>query len=155
MAIDNFITKEFKAIIQNRNIDLNYSVLRNTNYWFQIFSARFLEMHNIQGEREKTDLIFLDILIEKDIINSGFLLDFNYSPQKDELENIVLTNASKRLFKKETMEDGTLKSSNPTYISGDVFVTPAKQVVNINIYYVTLTGEIPESKPVSSESAEP
>lgn len=135
------LTKIFKIIIQWQNWDLDYYSLRNTNYWFQIFSARFLDMHNVQGERAQTDLIFLDILSNKDVLYSGFLLDFNYSSNKDQLENIVLHSARKRHVHKPTDNTNAIEPGRISHIPGDVFVIPAQTIENINIYYLSVEGE--------------
>jgi hypothetical protein len=134
-------TKALKIIIQRSNKDLDWYSLRNTNYWFQIFSARYLDIHDIQGEREKTDIIFLDILSTKDIIYSGFLVDFNYSPSKDLLENIVLRSVRKRCIYKPQNSSIAIEQGAISEIPGDVLLIPANCIENINIYYVNLVDE--------------
>lgn len=138
VLISFFSAKYFKYVIQKNNIDLNYYSFRNTNHWFQVFSARYLESTGVQGEREKTDLLYLDILADGDIIYSGFLIDFNYSPEKDKLENIVLVNARKRGFHLSTDHNNPILTGRPADIPGDVLLIPAEKIININIYYMNI-----------------
>lgn len=45
-----FSSKVFKRIARIFNWDINYFSLRNVNYWFLIFSARYLESAGVQGD---------------------------------------------------------------------------------------------------------
>lgn len=129
--------KILRRIVRKDNYDLKYPILANTNYWFHIFNARYLEEKNIQGTQQNTDIIWVDALIENEIIYSGFLIDFNYSAQKDALENIVLRDAVKIICNHTT--DGVMNNnitSDPHIIPGDIFVLPMTKMVNINLYYI-------------------
>lgn len=75
-------------------------MFRQYNYWFIIFSGRYLETAGIPGDEEDADLIYMDLLCDNEIMYSGILTDFNYSPHKDELENIILENVKKELILK-------------------------------------------------------
>ena len=132
-----FASKVFKWYVRSRNLDLKYYTLKNTNYWFHIFHARYLEEKGIQGKQVNTDLIWVDVLFDNDVIYSGFLIDFNYSSQKDELENIVLRDTVK-IICNHTIEgaDDDNITSEPQRIPGDIFVLPMKKMVNINVYYI-------------------
>lgn len=145
-------TKAFKHTIEYLNIHINYNSFRNANYWFELFSAKYLDRTNVKGQQKTTDLIFVDVLTDAEIIYSGFLRDFNYSPQKDELENIIITSTTKRIFsisenhdklegekKEKAIENTKVNNNKPLQISGDAFVIPASKIVNINIYYIKLT----------------
>src|SRR4029077_1899875 len=56
------VAKLVKRFVQSHNYDINYFSLRNMNYWYIVFSARYLEGANIKGRQADTDLVFLDVL---------------------------------------------------------------------------------------------
>ena len=135
-----FMAKGFKYWVRRRNFDINFFSLKNTNYWFYVFSGRYLDTKGVQGTEAETDLIVLDVLTNSNIIYSGILLDFNYSPLKDELQNIILGAACKRSFEKEGKDEHAEHSTGtPTLIPGDVFIIPMSKVVNININYISIS----------------
>ncbi|HSN07706.1 MAG TPA: hypothetical protein VLS85_01650 [Hanamia sp.] len=135
-----FMAKGFKSWVRRRNFDINFFSLKNTNYWYYVFSGRYLDTKGVQGTEAETDLIVLDILTNSNIIYSGILLDFNYSPLKDELQNIVLGSAYKRSFEKEDKNENSGQSTGiPTLIPGDVFIIPMSKIVNININYISIS----------------
>jgi hypothetical protein len=149
----HFGTKLTKKIILDRNLDLRFHGLRSANFWYLIFSARYLEFKRT-GARDLTDLIWVDVMVSRDMVYSGFIIDFEYSSSKDELETITLTNASKRTYRKlenlQVISKGVssqslaplthhpLKLDTPRQIQGDAFVILAKDILNINLYYVEL-----------------
>jgi hypothetical protein len=126
------LTKQLKHKIRENNLDMNFGFLQNSNYWFNIFSARYLETANIDGRQSDTDLILLDARVKGNIIYSGILYDFNYSQTKDELENIVLKSTVKRIY--DHKED----NSNPIAIPGVVFIIPNSEIININVHYLNV-----------------
>lgn len=138
--------KLFKRLIEVRDVNLNFNAFKNSHYWYQIFSAKYLDVNKVAGERNSTDLIFVDILTDGDILYSGFVIDFNYSPQKDELENIVIKSTYKRSFNKEDKENrievSAIESSrrhttgSPHNIPGDAFVIPFSKILNVNVHYI-------------------
>lgn len=141
-----FITKWIKRLFIRNNYDLIYHGLRTSNFWFYTFSARTLERSRV-GEYDETDLLYVDILSKKDIVYSGFLYDFEYSPSKDKMETITLRSATKRTYQKKGKETNEtknkdeekqheLKHSEPRLINGDAFIMLWEDVVNINIYYI-------------------
>jgi hypothetical protein len=134
------MAKGFKSWVRRRNFDINFFSLKNTNYWFYVFSGRYLDTNGVQGTEAETDLIVLDILTNSNIIYSGILLDFNYSPLKDELQNIILGSTCKRSFEKEDKDENPEHSTGiATLIPGDVFIIPMSKVVNININYISIS----------------
>lgn len=135
-----FSAKVFKNIATKFNLNINFHSLRNTNYWFNIFSAKYLEGRDIQGKESDTDLIVLDVLTETNIIYSGILIDFNYSPIKDELENIILDSTYKRSFeKKDVTENQGHTTGLPSFIAGDAFLIPMNKIRNINVNYIKIS----------------
>lgn len=125
MVIAWGLAKGFKNFVARYNYDTNFYSLRNINYWFYVFSGRYLEGEGVQGTQAGTDLIILDVLTNSNIIYSGILLDFNYSPERDELENVILDSTYKRNFEKNKEEENPEHSTDvPTLIPGDAFVIP-------------------------------
>jgi len=131
------LTKLVKRFVLSKNLDMKYNFLRASNYWFLVFSARYLDKR-IKGKKADTDLIYVDILATKDIIYSGFLFDFHYDPEKGELQYLVLKTAAKRTYIKTEGEEHKLKLGEESFINGDAFLIPAKEVININVYYIQL-----------------
>jgi len=142
------ISKLAKTIVRKNNLDLKYHSLNYTNYWFFIFSGRFFIEQNTDKLSENVDLIWVDVLLDNDVIYSGFLIDFYYSSKENELETLILKNAQKIICNHSS--DGiTNKSvtSDPQDIPGDFFILPMNKMVNINVYYINYknTDEIPSA----------
>ena len=136
--------KLFKNIVAKYHLDINVFSLRNTNYWFNIFSGKYLEVNDVQGSQSDTDLIVLDVLTDTNIIYSGILIDFNYSPVKDELENIILDSTYKRTFdKKNDNENQGHTTGTPSLIPGDAFIIPMSNIRNINLNYIKISDDKP------------
>ncbi|OIR06977.1 hypothetical protein GALL_108840 [mine drainage metagenome] len=130
------ISKFFKYIINLLRLNINYNAFRNYNYWFYIFSDNYSEgMRKIF--RDGSDLIYLDVMVTSDVIYCGILIDFNYSPHKDVLENIVLEGAKRRVVDKENSK---IKEAIP--IPGDILVINMKDVLNINVKYLKISAFI-------------
>lgn len=142
VIITFFLSKLFKSYIQNNNYDLIYHSLKSTSYWFHMFGGRHLEEPGIRGTVTEIDFIFLDVLTKNHFLYSGRLVDFNYSPYKDELENIVLGNSFKRRLIGEDIDPHNCKMTESKSIEGDVLVIEASSILNINISYIKLTGEL-------------
>jgi hypothetical protein len=147
-----FITKFFRRIVLDNNLDIKIHSLRTANYWFLIFSARYLEA-NKKGRKQQTDVLWVDVMVADSMVYSGYLYDFEYSPSKDELETLTLMYASKRTYKKwdqlslskpeqplraATPQPHPLKLDAPRPIQGDAFVILAKEIININVYYINI-----------------
>ena len=122
------LTKFVKRLIVRFNLDINFHALRINNYWYQVFSSRYLEVRNVQGTKDQTDIIYLEVLVKTNVIYSGILTDFNYNPQKDELENIVLINAE---------VSKPAKTAQGHSIEG-VLIIPNTEIKNISINYVSV-----------------
>jgi len=140
IALSWFFAKVFKTIATKYNLNINFHSFRNTNYWFNIFSAKYLEGQDIQGKESDTDLIVLDVLTDTNIIYSGILIDFNYSSVKDELENIILDSTYKRSFEKRDVNENEGHTTGlPSFIPGDAFVIPMNKIRNINVNYIKIS----------------
>ena len=132
-------TKKFKSWIKNNNYDIDIPFWKTANYWTNIFSARVLEKYGVQGTRDETDLILIDVLTKKDIIYTGILRDYNFVNDKDELECIILSQAVKRTFKKEDEDPHPKRTTGkPLPVNGDALIIPMQEVVNMNIQFVSL-----------------
>lgn len=143
------LSKIFKWFVQKKNFDLKYNSLRTTSYWFHMFGGRHLEEDGNTRRMSEMDIIYVDILTEDHFLYSGRLADFNYSPQKDELENIILANAQKRRvngINEEKKDPGFTESK---IIPGEVLLIRASTILNINIIYARLTeneNDVPNNK---------
>lgn len=129
--------KIFKYVVHGLRLDMKFHFLRNANHWFVIFNKKYIvnsKAHNKQ--KQKVDLIMVDVFVKPDIIYSGALIDFNYSPVKDELENVILFLAKRRKILNNSNADKTPNVTTPIDIPGDILVLPMKDVVNINIRYL-------------------
>jgi hypothetical protein len=83
-------------------------------------------------------------MINEDVIYCGILIDFNYSPEKDELENIVLQGTKRRMIDKDS------KVSSPVEVPGDIFVINMKDVMNINVKFMNIS-DLVEVQPVEQQ----
>lgn len=138
------LTKAAKRLITANLYDLTHNGLRTSNFWFYIFSARTLERKR-KGEFDATDILYVDVLSKQDIVYSDFLIDFEYSRSKDQLEVLRLRNATKRTYLiPEDAPEGerfhSLKHAEPRLINGDSLVLLWTEIVNINISYIKITG---------------
>jgi hypothetical protein len=141
-------TKVAKRIIVDNNWDITFHSLRTSNFWFLIFSGRYLDA-NKKGRRKNTDIIWVDVMVPEQMVYSGYLFDFEYSPGKDKLETITLKNASKRTYRKSLTDEDRkeadnkeqnhpLKLDKPRPIQGDAFVILAEEILNLNLYYLNI-----------------
>ena len=125
------LAKGLKALARVTQWNININGFRNFNYWFYIFSAKYSE--GGRAGKNDTDLLYVDVMVNPEVIYCGILIDFNYSPQKDELENIVLEGAKRRMIDKDNAGVG-----KAIPIPGDIFVVNMKDVLNINVKYLTI-----------------
>ena len=52
------VGKAMKFLVERKHLDVQFQALRTTNYWYQIFSGRYLERIGAQGNVKKIDFIF-------------------------------------------------------------------------------------------------
>lgn len=140
-----FIGKLIKHFVFKYKIDRTFYSLRLTNYWYEIFSARNFE----SKVTERIDMIFLDVLVKNNIVYSGILKDFNYSKYKDSLENVILTSTARSILHECDDDNGkkNLRVGNRSNVSGDIFVIPGEQILNINVTYVKVSTTNESSTP--------
>lgn len=137
--------KLLRYIVRTNRWDISFNGFTNYNYWFYIFSDAYSEGSR-KNDRRSHDLIYVDVMTALDVIYCGILIDFNYSPEKDELENIVIEGARRR-----TVDKQDAKVLPPIPVPGDILVINMKDVLNINVKYL----EISESKTQSSQPESP
>ena len=133
------IIKIFKYVVHKFGLDRKYNFLRNANHWFTIFNKE------IPGQ--EIDIMILDVFVKPDIIYTGYLIDFNYSPVKDQLENIVLQYARRRRIITKEEQDETPKVSPPLPIPGNILVLLMDDIININIRYVRVQQLVAQISP--------
>lgn len=144
-SISYILVKSFKFCVHELGLDMKYNFLRNANHWFLLFNKKYIVSSSIHNrQKEEIDLIVVDIFFKPDIIYSGVLIDFNYSPIKDELENVILFLAKRRKIINSNGDDKPSNVSNPKEIPGDILVLPMKDVVNINIRYLKVEENVKE-----------
>lgn len=129
-----YLGKFARGTSQKKKWHLNFNLFNTTNSWCIIFSAEYLDKIGVPGESRDVDVLYVDVLTNSNIIYSGFLREYFYSPHHDRLESIVLFRARKKQFS----EDG---SSEFRPIQGGNFVIPADQIKNLNIFYLNIEDE--------------
>ncbi len=135
------IVKIIKYLVHKHELDKRWPILINSNHWFIIFNKEYAYViKNIKKkERKKIDWQVVDVFVAPNIIYSGILVDFNYSPEKDELENIVLTIAKKRRVTDLTSFENKFDVGETVSIPGEFFVISMKNVLNINVNYISIS----------------
>jgi hypothetical protein len=136
VVISYVVVKICKYFIHLLQFDTKYAFLRNANYWFSIFNKKSAIDKSSKKQRV-IDFVMLDVYVKPDIIYSGVLIDFNYSPVKDELVSLVLAFAKRRKIIILPNSEQTPNVSPPLSVPGDTLILPMQDVVNINIRYVT------------------
>lgn len=143
--ISYIFVKICKYIIHALKLDMQYHFLRNANHWFLLFNKDYFINSKINNKKQEIDLIMVDVFVKPDIIYSGILIDFNYSPIKDELENLVLFLAKRRKILNNEKIDNTPHVTSPIEIPGDFLVLYMSDIININIRYLQLQEKTKES----------
>ncbi|HYE54018.1 MAG TPA: DUF6338 family protein [Chitinophagaceae bacterium] len=134
VAMSWLFAKTARQLLLRTNFDFRIEGLSAQNYWYILFKGRYIEN---QGMDLKTiDFIFIDVLTDTGSIYSGILEDYNYNQQKDMLENIIISEVRRRELIKDPENEGRKKIGPPVAVPGDVFVIPAKNILNINVSYV-------------------
>lgn len=122
------------------------------NEWYQVFEGNIL---NASGERYNIDniaIVYVDVLSntkEATVIYSGILVNYYYKPKSTELDYLVLQGAQRRDFRKELINDTdaaqstkgahySKETSAPVRIPGEYFIVPMKEVLNVNVSYVSV-----------------
>jgi len=172
-ALSYISVKFFKAVVHALNWDLKFNVLSNANHWYLIFNkqyaSRILHLQNTRqlsgkskpGERSdqsnEIDFIIIDAYVAPDLLYSGVLTDFNYSPQKDELEDIHLIFCRRRKLSNTTKPMEPHCTSTMEIIPGELFVLPMKTIINLNIRYIVIdkTNGIGNTSRMTDQLADP
>lgn len=139
------LVKLSKYYIHKFSLDYRFNFLNNCNHWFKLFHKKYISNFGNKNI-DDIDVLYVDVFLLPDIIYSGVLIDFNYSPRKDELENIVLNFAKRRKVNEIEIKDiegkpgtgKTIQVSPAVSIPGEILVLPMKNAININIKYIKL-----------------
>lgn len=145
----------FSRIIRLLKWDIKFKMLQYKNVWHYIFSGeisrfkKFKDQFEINIYNNKKNTFYppyVDILISKngrDVLYSGFLLDYEVDQSETSQLNKVYLKRPKRYKRKE---DGTTEEIN---IPGDLFILNTEGMINLNIrYYPVLLeeGEVKKSR---------
>ncbi len=131
----------FRKILIITKWHAKYPVLNLYNKWWYLFNGYYNEI-------EETDLIFIDVVVDTKagtVIYSGYLANFDFT--NGELERVYLTDTLKRDFSsvgsRDVPEQGL--NNNETYeIPGDIFSIAYKNILNINIHFITIDNSLEE-----------
>lgn len=112
------------------------SILRFRNHWNYYFNGEIKGFKSYKGVIQGTILeVRSDILVrienEEPRLYSGILRDYTIN-DKHELEYVYLTKTS--IYKRDTSQN---QKRSVKMIPGDVFIVSAKDIININIHYIT------------------
>jgi hypothetical protein len=119
-----FAGKAVKKLVFLYRFDRRAAGLVNYNYWYSIFSLKFIP--------QEVDLIYIDVMVPGNLLYSGILYDFEYSPKTDSLEMLVLKGATRRKIDEEG------KVADAIDIPSDMFIIKATEMMNINVRYISL-----------------
>ena len=108
-------------------------MLMGKNIWFRLFTGTTL---GTKREGEQVSILVEALVETKEatVIYSGLLKSYELTANSDELASITLTTCFRRDMRKEpqSMEYGELIP-----IRGDVFTINGKNIININVFYMT------------------
>lgn len=148
VSISYCFVKVCKYFIHKWHLHLLVPFLNNANHWFLIFNKNSI-IDPVTKKKKEIDFIIVDVFVKPDIIYTGILKDFNYSPFKDELENIIIYTAKRRkitTLKNDNDEEVTCVS-NAVDVPGDILVLTMSDIININIRYVLFEEKIKTPTP--------
>ncbi len=122
-----------KFLVRKTRIDRKFKILRFQNYWHYILSGEILDFPRIDGEPSLIEFTWVDIIVNsgsRTILYSGFLEEYNLTNTGNGLENIIISNFSRKVIYSDK------KSYSRFYkISGDFLIIPASKIENIDITY--------------------
>jgi len=123
-------------------------ILNLYNKWWYVFNGYY---NNI----EETDLIFVDLVVDtkdRTVIYSGFLLNFDFV--NGDLERLYLKDTLKRDFIKSSTQDAseqTTSTTEPYEIPGDLFSIAYKNILNINVHFISIDNSLEEIQQLPDE----
>lgn len=127
------------------------------NKWYRLLESGSADAREIKNNIE---FVFVDILLatrDANILYSGIVKNYYFQPLSKELGHIVLGGgAVRRELKTEYSENQQAEPANPFYvreiIPSDLFVIPAKDIINLNIFYIART---PQTSDINADSKKP
>jgi hypothetical protein len=119
------------------------------NEWYEALEGQVLVIRNKEHASLRIDAVYIDVLAntkESSILYSGFIRKYYFKPRSSELDFLVLGHAKKRdIGNAYRRDDHHLESvlydhdaNDPVQIKGDCFIIPMKEVLNINVTYISL-----------------
>jgi len=122
------------GLVRALRVDRWLTVLRFKNHWNYYFNGEIKGFKSYKGVIRGSILeVRSDILVrienEEPRLYSGVLRDYTIN-DNHELEYVYLTKTS--IYKKESGPNRSIKM-----IPGDIFIVSAKDIININIHYIT------------------
>lgn len=118
-----------------------FPILNLYNKWWYVFNGYY---NNI----EETDLVFVDLVVDtkdRTVIYSGFLINFDFV--NGDLERLYLKDTMKRDFIKGSSDEAseqTTSNAVPYGIPGDLFSIAYKNILNINVHFISIDNELEE-----------
>lgn len=125
------------GLVRILRVDRWLTVLRFRNHWNYYFNGEIKGFKSYKGVIHGSILeVRADILVrienEEPRLYSGVLRDYTIN-DNHELEYVYLTKTT--IYKKES--DSQNRSRSIKMIPGDVFIVSAKDIININLHYIT------------------
>ena len=132
-------------IVKNKRLSEKIVALLGAgNEWYELFDGKYATLN--------FDMILLNVVTgskESTLIYTGYLENYYFQTKSTELDYIVLTQATRRDLRKQSLTEQALgESERASFYSnepgvaislpGDVIVIPAKEILNINITYLQL-----------------
>jgi hypothetical protein len=136
-----------RRVVRLFKLDIMFNFLRLNNDWDYVFSGEILDFPAVPGESENIELIKIDALVksqEGTMIYSGILHDYFLSKDNG-LDRIYLKQVYRRKLEHDLPAGGRseLQTLDERYyqMPGDLFIILYRDVVNMNITYLTFEEE--------------
>lgn len=126
------------------------------NEWYEVFEGIVFDPVNGEKRTRNVDIIYVNILSgtkESTILYSGVLVNYYYKPRSSELDYLVLQKATRRDLRKEYISNAdtatatakinyySAATSKPVKIPGEYFIIPVREILNINVSYISIATE--------------
>ncbi|MDB5023597.1 MAG: hypothetical protein JWP78_1352 [Mucilaginibacter sp.] len=141
----------FRQILLWTGWHAKYPVLNLYNKWWYLFNGFY------NGIKDP-DLIFIDLVVdtnESTVIYSGYLANFDFT--NGELERVYLQDTLKREFigtGKTGQDANEVNTTEPYAIPGDIFSIAYKNILNINIHFISFDNSLEEIEQLPDATTE-